>query len=380
MAMVRPPASRVLGGPADRGDDVLVAGAAADAAGDRGADLLLGGVRVLVQQRRGPSSASPACRSRTAARASRGSPAAPGRARPSASSDSTVRISWPSHIAASVVHDFTGLPSISTTQAPQLDVSQPQCVPVRPGVSRMKCTSSMRGSTSRETCWPLMLIETCIGQASWLRARAVARLQGALGQHAREVALVVDRPAAVGHRGAVLGGDLARLREQLLRRRLAPQQLLGAREVDRGEADGAQRDARRSAMRGAIHPDGRRRRRDRPVARAPLDLLVRAARAREQRQPDLGEQLAVADGGHVRAHVEVVHRHRALAVWCRGSPPWPSPPSRRRTGPRPRRPGRASRRSCRGCAPPGRRSPPRRRGRAGSARRAGRTSAGRRAG
>ena len=31
------------------------------------------------------------------------------------------------------MHDLTGLPSISTTQAPQLEVSQPQCVPVRPG-------------------------------------------------------------------------------------------------------------------------------------------------------------------------------------------------------------------------------------------------------
>src|SRR4051794_38844361 len=40
----------VLGGPADRRDDVLVAGAAADAAGDRRADPLLGRVRVLVQQ------------------------------------------------------------------------------------------------------------------------------------------------------------------------------------------------------------------------------------------------------------------------------------------------------------------------------------------
>src|SRR3954469_23951234 len=40
----------VLGGPADRRDDVLVARATADAAGDRGADLLLARVRVLVQQ------------------------------------------------------------------------------------------------------------------------------------------------------------------------------------------------------------------------------------------------------------------------------------------------------------------------------------------
>src|SRR3954468_6788412 len=40
----------VLGGPADRRDDVLVARAAADAAGDRGADLLVARVGVRVQQ------------------------------------------------------------------------------------------------------------------------------------------------------------------------------------------------------------------------------------------------------------------------------------------------------------------------------------------
>ena len=82
-----------------------------------------------------------------------------GSSSPSTSSDSTVRISWPSHIAASAVQDFSGLPSISTTQAPQLDVSQPQCVPVRPSVSRMKCTSSVRGSTSRVTGSPLIVME-----------------------------------------------------------------------------------------------------------------------------------------------------------------------------------------------------------------------------
>ena len=55
---------------------------------------------------------------------------------PSTSRSSTVRISWPSHIAARIVHDLTGWPSISTTQAPQLEVSQPQWVPVRSSVSR----------------------------------------------------------------------------------------------------------------------------------------------------------------------------------------------------------------------------------------------------
>src|SRR3954451_8598048 len=40
----------VLGSPLDRGDDVLVARAATDRAGDRGADLMLGRLRVLVEQ------------------------------------------------------------------------------------------------------------------------------------------------------------------------------------------------------------------------------------------------------------------------------------------------------------------------------------------
>ena len=103
-----------------------------------------------------------------------------GSSSPSVSSDSTVRISWPSHIAASVVHDLTGLPSIRTTHAPQFDVSQPQWVPVRPSVSRMKWTSSVRGSTSRETASPLMVMVTCIDQASCWSARAVARRRARL--------------------------------------------------------------------------------------------------------------------------------------------------------------------------------------------------------
>src|SRR3954454_12480769 len=43
----------VLGGPAHGADDVLVPGAAADAARDGGTDLVLARIRVLVQQRAG---------------------------------------------------------------------------------------------------------------------------------------------------------------------------------------------------------------------------------------------------------------------------------------------------------------------------------------
>src|SRR3954449_8013302 len=58
-------------------------------------------------------------------------------------------------MTASVVHDLTGSPSTSTVHTPQLEVSQPQCVPVRPSVSRRKWTSSSRGSTSAVRGSPL---------------------------------------------------------------------------------------------------------------------------------------------------------------------------------------------------------------------------------
>jgi hypothetical protein len=69
----------------------------------------------------------------------------PGRvARPS-----TVMTRRPSAMTASTVQDLTGVSSSHTTQAPQLDVSQPQCEPVRPSSSRRKWISSSRGSTTR---------------------------------------------------------------------------------------------------------------------------------------------------------------------------------------------------------------------------------------
>jgi hypothetical protein len=72
------------------------------------------------------------------------------RARPS-----TVVTRLPSVIAASTVQDFTGISSSHTTQAPQLEVSQPQCEPVRPSSSRRKWMSSSRGSIVAEYSVPL---------------------------------------------------------------------------------------------------------------------------------------------------------------------------------------------------------------------------------
>ncbi len=66
----------------------------------------------------------------------------------------------PSAIAASTVHALTGLWSSHTTQLPQLDVSQPQWLPVRPSSSRMKWMSSSRGSTSRAYSVPFTVTAT----------------------------------------------------------------------------------------------------------------------------------------------------------------------------------------------------------------------------
>ena len=56
---------------------------------------------------------------------------------PSRPKPSTVVTVAPSAWAASIVHDLTALPSMSTVQAPQSVLSQPTCVPVSPTTSRM---------------------------------------------------------------------------------------------------------------------------------------------------------------------------------------------------------------------------------------------------
>src|ERR1700676_4181391 len=62
----------------------------------------------------------------------------------------------PSTWTARRVQDFTGQPSRSTAQAPQLLVSHPMWVPVRPRLVRMKSTSSVRGSATDSRVEPLI--------------------------------------------------------------------------------------------------------------------------------------------------------------------------------------------------------------------------------
>src|SRR5215210_170126 len=77
---------------------------------------------------------------------------------------SIVVTSPPSAWTVRTVQLFTASPSRCTVHAPQLEVSQPTCVPVRPSESRRKWTSSWRGSTSPAWSWPFTV--TVIGTRS----------------------------------------------------------------------------------------------------------------------------------------------------------------------------------------------------------------------
>ena len=87
--------------------DALVAGAAAEVAGDGDPHLLLGRVR-LSRRNSSTWSACPACRSRIAGRGCRETPAAADTACRARARPSTVRISWPSACTASIRHERAG--------------------------------------------------------------------------------------------------------------------------------------------------------------------------------------------------------------------------------------------------------------------------------
>src|SRR4029077_13815487 len=78
---------------------------------------------------------------------------------PSGASPSMVLTSWPSAITASVVQDFTAVPSRCTTYAPHCEVSQPTWVPVSRRFSRRSWTRRVRGSTLALTGLPFTIRE-----------------------------------------------------------------------------------------------------------------------------------------------------------------------------------------------------------------------------
>src|SRR4051812_2100898 len=230
----------------------------------------------------------------------------PLRARPS-----TVRTSWPPAIAASTVQDLTGSPSSQTTHVPQLLVSQPQWVPVRPRVSRRKWTSSSRPSISRVTSTSLTVIVTCIGSAP----RPLDGLtQGPSGQLVREVALVLLAAALVGDRVAAARRDLAGPLVELLVGRLPAQRGRDLRDSGGIRPHGRETDPRIDDGSAVTQPDRGAGRHDRPVAGPPLDLLVGAAVPGAARETNLDQDLAVPDRRLVRPDVELLHRDDALGA------------------------------------------------------------------
>jgi hypothetical protein len=115
-------------------DDVLVAGAAADVPADRPADLLVGRIGVLFDERRPDEH-----------HARRAEPALEAVVLLEGRLDGVERavlleaLDGAQFVAVGldghIVHDFTGLPSSRTVQAPHEVVSQPMWVPVSRGWS-----------------------------------------------------------------------------------------------------------------------------------------------------------------------------------------------------------------------------------------------------
>ena len=187
-----------------RRDDVLVARAAAEVAGERLADLAL--VEVA-----GSSRSMRLERHQESGRAEAALQAvglvegllervqlAVGPARPS-----TVRIACPSACTARIRHERTGSPSSWTVQAPQTPCSHPTWVPVRPASWRMKSESSSRGSISRSygpavdlyrrlsgwSCRSPLVSE--VDHALWRQGKLLAS-----APRASETALAITAPAA----------------------------------------------------------------------------------------------------------------------------------------------------------------------------------------
>src|SRR5262245_36389220 len=122
---------------------------------------------------------------------------------------STVSTVRPSAITPRTVQLFTGVPSSRTTHAPQLEVSQPQWVPVRPNWSRSRWTRSTLGSTSAVRVSPFTVTETFVISGLLSTCPGHRTSQGPFGELAGEVTLVVGRAALVGGGAAVRRGEVA---------------------------------------------------------------------------------------------------------------------------------------------------------------------------
>ena len=131
-------------------DDVLIAGAAAEIAGQRLAHFVFRSATDSPSERPSSSSGCPACNSRIAGRDARASPAAADAARRPLARGlrrSRARGRWPAPRASG--RSGPAAPSSRMVQAPHTPCSQPTWVPASRSSWRRKSLSSMRESTER---------------------------------------------------------------------------------------------------------------------------------------------------------------------------------------------------------------------------------------
>src|SRR3989442_7637033 len=214
-----------------------------------------------------------------------------GCSRPPAASASTVVTCWPSAWTASMVQDFTGVPSTSTVQAPQWVVSHPMWVPVSLSLSRKKCTRRSRGSTSALLFSPLTV--TVIGwpPSSHSPGALVGALQSALRKAPDDVAFVLDGTAMVGSRLGGFRRQGGRLLDGGVIQPSAPQRRFRFPGFDVLRADGGEPDAGRADL-AVIHLEMNRHRHGGEVTHLALELEVGATRLRPgDRDPDLTQDL-----------------------------------------------------------------------------------------
>src|SRR5215208_1301626 len=187
---------------------------------------------------------------------------------------SIVVTSQPSAWTASTVQDFTASPSRWTVQAPQLEVSQPTCVPVSPRLSRRKWTSSNLGSTSSDRRWPFTVTET-------RTASAISGLSSPSKRFERLRLRLHDWRCQQPVSGRAHSHRQAALRAQ--RRRLADLEAVAA-----------------GQLQAVLAQDPRRDRLDLQLAEAHADALARTAAERDvgalrQRSPRVGSEALGAE-------------------------------------------------------------------------------------
>ena len=187
------------------------------------------------------------------------------------------------------MQDFALSPSTWTVQAPQLLVSQPMWVPVRPKSSRSKWTSRRRGSTSASCASPLTVTVMCcvviVRPPTRTRGRA-RRRGGAPGRSSPRPSRACSRRG----RGRRRPGGSAPRRRRRPRGTASSDGALPTQDgfgVGRGE-----RASRRPPVRPiptrlivpvVVEPDDRGDADGGEVAGPPLELLVGAAAARGRR-------------------------------------------------------------------------------------------------